>query len=115
LTQTSAYTDLLIAKIGSDISTNIPPTSAESKKIKQFDVFPNPAHDMFLLNYKGLSTAQIQINVFNTLGLSVYAEKIAYPPKEFTKNIDLTKEAKGIYYIEIIVDDEKSVKKIVLN
>lgn len=113
LSQSSMYTDLLVAKIGLGITTNIVPSTP--MKPKEFNVYPNPGQGMFQISYKASETEEIQINVFNNSGLKVYSEKTTNPQKEFTKNINLSKEAKGTYYIELITDGKKSVKKIILN
>lgn len=113
LTQSSMYTDLLIAKIGLGITTNITPP--KPIHLKEFNVFPNPGQGMFQIFYKASETEEIQINVFNSSGIKVYSEKTASTQKDFTKNINLSKEAKGTYYIELITDGKKSVKKVVLN
>lgn len=113
LTQSSMYTDLLVAKIGLGITTNI--TSPKPIPLKEFNVFPNPGQGMFQISYKASETEEIQINVFNNSGMKVFSEVITNPQKEFTKNINLSKEAKGTYYIELITNGKKSVEKIVLN
>lgn len=113
LSQSSMYTDLLIAKIGLGITTNT--VSPKTIQLKEFNVFPNPGQGMFQISYKASETEEIQINVFNNSGVKVYSEKITNQQKEFTKNINLSKEAKGIYYIELITNGKKSVEKIILN
>lgn len=112
LTQNSMYSDMLVAKIGLGITTN---TSAKPMQLKEFNVLPNPGQGMFQISYKAHETKELQINVFNNSGIKVYSENSANPQKELTKNIDLSKEAKGTYYIELIADGKKSVKKVILN
>lgn len=113
LTQASGYSDLLIAKIGLGITTNVAPP--KRVPLKEFNVFPNPGQGMFQISYTASEAEEIQINVFNNSGIKVYSEKITNPQKEFTKNINLSKEAKGTYYIELISDGKKNVRKVILN
>jgi len=109
---TSSYGDLLIAKINSPVAGV---ASLSSLEVKELHIYPNPTQGFFQLNYTSSSVAKIKITVSNAVGKSVYSEEVQKPSNQFSKQIDLSKQSKGIYYIEVAADEKRSVEKIILN
>ena len=73
-------------------------------------VYPNPSSGKFTVNFKN-KTGENIICVDDVLGNCVY-DKVS--TKNSTEEINLSKQLKGIYFMEILSDGERVVKKIVL-
>jgi len=76
----------------------------------QWEIFPNPTKDKILI--EGFSDDKTQISVLNNLGERVI--KTENIQAGFTsKNIDLSKLSKGIYFVEISNNKTTTIKKVV--
>lgn len=81
-----------------------------------FDVFPNPTGGIFNVVCKGDETVKhFSLTISNAAGQLIYSIKDSMLGTEFHKTIDLSSQSKGIYFIEVIADEKRNVKKIVLN
>lgn len=80
-----------------------------------FDVYPNPTAGIFQINYSSTQKTNLQLNIIDSKGEKVYEESISQFKGEYKKEINLSKQAKGVYFIEIIADRKREVKRIVLN
>lgn len=83
----------------SDISVN-----------SDINVYPNPSQGRFNIDYKTASS----IRVVNTLGVVVYEEKVEQGIAG-TRNIDLSNFANGIYFVNVLNEEESSNFKVLLN
>ena len=76
----------------------------------QWEIFPNPTKERILI--EGFSDDKTQISVLNNLGERVI--KTENIQAGFTsKNIDLSKLSKGIYFVEISNNKTTTIKKVV--
>ncbi len=75
------------------------------------DVYPNPTSGIFIINFKNKSSTTT-ICVYDVLGNCILNK---YKCTELSSEIDLSTQAKGIYFIEIISAEERVVKKVALN
>ena len=94
----------------SDIKNNL---SEES----HFSCFPNPANSVVNISYYLEDNKDISISIFN-----IYGEKIATVLENSKQNkgehsfkYNVDKMPKGMYFIEFITNNEKTVKKIIVN
>jgi len=80
-----------------------------------FEIYPNPASDLLSLKFNNEETQTFLIKISNKLGKIVYEENIESSKGNFSKNIDVSKLAKGMYIITL--SGEKGVvnKKIIIN
>lgn len=86
---------------------------SESENSSFLTVYPNPTSGVFQINYFSTEKNKLQLNVFNSKGAIVYTESFQ---RIYTKPLDLSKQAKGVYFIEIISADKKRrIKRIVLD
>ncbi len=84
-------------------------TSSNTQPI-QWEIFPNPTKYKILI--EGFSDEKTQISVLNNLGERVIkTENIQ--TGFISKNIDLSKLNKGIYFVEISNNKTKTIKKVV--
>lgn len=81
----------------------------ESDAEQLFSIFPNPSSGIFTL--QNLS-AETNVCVYDVLGNCLLNKLFV---KKTDQQIDLSTQPKGIYFIEMISEGERVVKKIVLN
>lgn len=96
---------LFIAKFkGSNSTASVPNINLRERVI----VYPNPSTGIFTVNTQN----SMKICLYDVLGNCLWT-------KEFGNNenvkIDLSTRSKGIYFVEMLSDGERTVKKIVLN
>ncbi|MCE3278128.1 MAG: hypothetical protein K0S44_319 [Bacteroidetes bacterium] len=85
---------------------------SEMNSENQFLIYPNPTGGFIVITNLSDDPPQLKISVKNQLG------QIIYTSLDFNlqqKIIDFTKQRKGIYFVEVISDDLRSVKKVVVN
>ena len=71
---------------------------------KMIAVYPNPSSGVFVIS----SDKKIDsVTVYNSLGQKVYYGN--------QSKIDISNNSKGIYFIEITSDKQKTTQKIILN
>ncbi len=82
---------------------------SEIKKNNEFSVYPNPAEDVLSVSFNNTNSSK-QVKLYNYMGKVVYQSSV----NSKDENIDMTNYSKGIYFIEVIVNNMKSTEKIVL-
>ncbi|MCG3167585.1 MAG: hypothetical protein POELPBGB_03379 [Bacteroidia bacterium] len=85
----------------------------ETDEAQALRVFPNPSNGKISVNFKPDSKKKTQLKITDESGKVVYSEEIK-TASEFTHEIDLGNEAKGIYFVEIMQGKNKYVNRIVL-
>jgi hypothetical protein len=77
------------------------------------NIFPNPTGRAFTLSYKG-QAQELKMEVKNALGQSVY-RRILYPVSDnFSEDIDLGQQSKGVYFVEVSGSGIVERRKIVV-
>lgn len=108
-TDTLPLTDgesLFLAKYNCDFTTALD----ELNNKKNISVYPNPSFGIFTINLKN-KTIENKICVYDIVGNCVI-EKMSM--KNSNEEIDLSKQSKGIYFVEIAAGQERDIEKIVL-
>jgi uncharacterized delta-60 repeat protein len=107
----TAYTDgpyWEVARFNNTVFTGIEePSISDELDLK---IFPNPSSRIISLSVKN-KTAKTKIYVTDALG-NCLLNKVCQ--NETNPTIDLVDQPKGIYFMEIVSDNERVVKKIVL-
>lgn len=85
----------------------------EADEAQALRVFPNPSNGKISVNFKPDSKKKTQLKITDESGRVVYTEEIK-TASEFTHEIDLGNEAKGIYFVELVQGKNKYVNRIVL-
>ena len=82
---------------------------------KSLSVYPNPATTSFSVKLNDSFQGRANINIFNSLGIKVMDYQINMLEMESINEIPVTGLKEGIYYLEIIVNNEKiSYSRIVV-
>jgi len=82
------------------------------ENISGITIFPNPSTGTFTIDSK---LALGEIKIYNMLGETVYSKNYKNGNKEFRKNLDLSKETKGIYFVEIEYEGKRINKKVIMD
>lgn len=77
-------------------------------------VFPNPSNGVFTVSQEMISAKEAMITVTNSAGTVVYSNDLSANANKVSDQIDLTNEAKGVYFVRIQMGDNVSLKKIIL-
>jgi len=82
--------------------------------ISNLDIYPNPSRDIFNVSFTSEDVQDLKVRIINLIGEELVNENLKQFIGEYTKQIDLTKNAKGIYFLEIETNDGLINKKLIL-
>ena len=82
--------------------------------IANLEVYPNPSRDIFNISFVSEEVQDLKIKIVNVIGEEILSEKLEQFIGEYTKQIDLTNNAKGIYFLEIETSTILVNKKLIL-
>lgn len=82
--------------------------------IEKMNFYPNPSSGKFNLSFSLPEKGDADITIMNQEGKVVYSEKLPAFSGNYDKEIDISKQAKGIYFVKVEQGRNSQVKKIVL-
>jgi hypothetical protein len=82
--------------------------------IANLDVYPNPSRDKFNVSFTSVDKQDLRVRILNVIGEELVNENLEQFIGEYTKQIDLSNNAKGIYFLEIETNDGVINKKLIL-
>jgi uncharacterized delta-60 repeat protein len=77
------------------------------------NVYPNPANGNITLEVPLEDNENLDISVYNMMGIKVYGETVFNAYGLYTKNFDFTGFGSGVYIIQIKTKDKVASKKII--
>ncbi|MBC8266538.1 MAG: T9SS type A sorting domain-containing protein [Flavobacteriales bacterium] len=88
---------------------------SETTSIINLEVFPNPSRDVFNISFDLEKKQDLEIRIINVIGELIYWEEKEKFSGAYTKQINLDKYPKAVYFLEI--ETEKGIvnKKIIIN
>lgn len=110
----STSNQMYIAKLSNPappIITNL----KETENSTVFSVYPNPTTNILTISYQSKNVENLTLTINDSNGKRIYTDSQKKSSVQYAKTIDLSKQSKGAYYIELIADGKKSVKKVILN
>ena len=84
------------------------------ESIANLDVYPNPSRDIFNISFTSETIQDLEIRVLNVVGEEIIKENLEKFIGEYTKQIDMQDNAKGIYFLEITTNNIIVNKKLIL-
>ena len=82
--------------------------------IANLTVYPNPSRDVFNVSFTSEDAQDLKVRILNVIGEELLNENLEQFIGEYTKQINLSKNAKGIYFLEIEKTDGIINKKLIL-
>ena len=84
-------------------------------KVEKLNFYPNPNNGRFNLSFELDSKNKTSISIYNESGQRVYHEELKDFSGKYNKEIDLSSEKKGIYFINVNQNKKSLTKKVVIN
>lgn len=82
--------------------------------IEKMNFYPNPNNGKFNLSFTLPEKGDAEIIILNIDGKVVYKEKLENFSGNYEKEIDISKNAKGVYFVKVEQGKHTQVKKIVM-
>ncbi|WP_201979012.1 T9SS type A sorting domain-containing protein [Hymenobacter rubidus] len=94
-------------------------TSKPGQQIKPGDdktllVYPNPSTGIVHLTINNLQGKKVELSVLNVIGSVMYHETLTELNDRYTKMLDLSKFANGLYYVRLESDNTSQMCKLVI-
>jgi hypothetical protein len=96
------------------VRTNSPTGIAEDKAAMAVSVFPNPSNGLVTVIVPQEKSEMVKMTVFNTLGQQVWSNEAKLMNANDKVEIDLSAQARGIYFVNVQIGDKTSIKKVSL-
>jgi hypothetical protein len=106
--------DATCTKISADFYSNCTNRIDEMAAIHQMVVYPNPNNGLFIVDFDLPEPKITTIRVYNALGQCVATVAAEKRVGHQTQSIDLNKGTSGLYWVEIQLDEQKIVKKVMI-
>lgn len=95
------------------LSDNTVATSTSRNESKtSISIFPNPSSGIVEIHFSGNGNETTRFNIEDVMGRTIHSETLQKGISN--KTIDLSKEAKGLYFIEVTTGKDKNYKKVVI-
>jgi hypothetical protein len=79
------------------------------------DVYPNPNNGEFTVSFNTLNIDNYLIKVTNTIGQTVYEEKLDHFSGAYSNKIDISAFTKGVYMLSVSNSRNQTVKKVLVH
>ena len=89
--------------------------SGNELSIDDLKFSPNPNNGKFNLSFSLKSHEDVQVSIFNLEGKSVYEESLKNFTGKYSRDMDLSAQPKGGYYVKIAQKGKASMKKMVID
>lgn len=88
--------------------------SNENLKIEQLNFYPNPNNGRFSLAFTLPKQGDTEISIFSTEGKNVYKDILPNFTGTYKKEIDISNNGKGIYFIKVSQNGRSTFKKMII-
>ena len=85
-----------------------------SSAINNLSIYPNPSSDIFNVSFTSIDKQDLRVRILNIIGEELVSENLEQFIGEYTKQIDLTNNGKGIYFLEITTYNGLVNRKLIL-
>jgi len=97
-----------------DISPNASLSKIDKDEIDELEFFPNPSKGVFNLRFDLEQSADTQINIYDINGKTVYSKTLENFDGTFDEDIDISSSDDGTYILEIVRDNKRFNKKVII-
>lgn len=86
-----------------------------AQNLQNLMIYPNPTTGKFTVRFNASKALDdVQVQVTNITGQQIMLKEYKNVSQEFSDQIDLGDRARGIYFVEIIADGQKTINKVIL-
>lgn len=85
----------------------------ELTDIKKLNIYPNPNTGMFNIELQLVKQQDISLYLYNIAGQLVFSESNINYTGSFHKQINLNRQGRGVYHLQIVTDNEVINKRVV--
>lgn len=86
---------------------------AENINALSLNIYPNPTSNNFTLEYVLEKSENVKVNLMNVTGQLIYSENINASAGINKKQISFLENANGIYYLQVVTNENVVTKKVV--
>lgn len=86
----------------------------QSLDLQNFNLYPNPTNGMINISFDVQAKEKTIMRIFDINGKEVYKEKIKQSEGIYNKQVDLSGNKKGVYFLQVLQGKESLTKKVVL-
>ena len=86
----------------------------ENSSVANLNVYPNPSRDIFNVTFNSEEAQTITVKVVNMIGEEVFNEELTEFIGNYRKTIDMNKQPKGVYLIELNTNHQQFSTKATL-
>lgn len=108
---------LVIGPLQSSVPTAAAQPTAASRPAaddKKLLVYPNPSTGIVHIDINGFEGRKTELRILNVIGSVIYRESLTELNERFTKTLDLSKFASGLYYVKLESDNASEMRKLVI-
>ena len=87
---------------------------SEDSRINNLTIYPNPSRDIFNITFQAEEVQDMKVRILNLIGEEILSEDLQQFIGQYTKSIDLSNNAKGIYFLEIETNSGIVNKKLIV-
>lgn len=91
-----------------------PGKTAAATEDKGLTIFPNPSTGIVHININGFEGRRLELRVLNVIGTVMYRESLTELRDRYTRTLDLSKFANGLYYVKLEADNASEMRKLVI-
>lgn len=116
-TYTVTVTDSNGCSSSDNITINVNPSGLDDRTSAfNFSIYPNPNKGSFSLVLKNAyQLLDIKVEVINNFGQMIYFEKMDACIPNIVKEIDISNQISGIYFVKIEGKDVRSIMKVIIH
>lgn len=97
-----------------DFTVSVVTAVKDPASVKSLTINPNPTSNLTQLNLQLEKTAEVRVEILNTLGQSLQTVD-AGKVNTLNQQIDLSRFTEGTYFLRVTVDGETAIRRVVLN
>jgi hypothetical protein len=80
----------------------------------KLNIFPNPNTGIFNLEISSLEAENLDITIYNNIGVVVYESRNIEMKGNYSSKIDLSDFSSGLYFINLTKDGSNYTEKIII-
>lgn len=87
---------------------------AAQQQDQDIEIYPSPNTGIFTVSLANSEAKTAELRIMNVIGNEVYRETLTRSDAQFTKTVDLSRFAKGLYYVKLEADNYSAVRRVVV-